>query len=306
MSKIAVVFGGQGSQFVGMGETLYSNSDVYKTIVDKCNAFFDEDILSIMQEGPKEVLNQSKNTQLLLTLNSIAIFEMIKDLNLNIECLAGLSLGEYSAFYASNALTLKDVCEITYNRGLFMDKCVKETKGAMAAVLKFDRSIVEEVADSIEGLYVANYNSKVQQVISGTVDAVNKGIEVLKEKGAKRIIVLDVQGAFHTPLLKSASVEFETFLNNITFNECNIPVLVNTTGDYLKGSILDNMVKQMITSVYFEDSIKRLVDDGFDVFIEIGAKSVLGNFIKNVSKDVKIYSVTDYESYITLKENLGG
>ncbi|KXZ39626.1 [acyl-carrier-protein] S-malonyltransferase [Alkalithermobacter thermoalcaliphilus JW-YL-7 = DSM 7308] len=305
MKKVALVFPGQGAQYVGMGKQIYEKYEVARKIFHKSNEVLNVDLKSIIFEGPEEELTKTENTQPAILTLSVALLEVLKEnINLKYDACAGLSLGEYSALVAADAISFEDAVSLVRKRGKFMQEAVPEGKGTMAAILGLDRNTLLKVLDEAKEFGVveaANFNSPDQIVISGQISAVEKAVSLCKEKGAKKAVLLKVSAPFHSSMLIDAGENLRKELENISFNEPKAKVIANVNAKYLsKDNIKESLVKQVSSSVLWEDSVEKLINDGFDTFIEIGPGKTLKAFIKkiasNMKKDINIYNVEDQES----------
>ncbi|MBO0443990.1 ACP S-malonyltransferase [Vagococcus fluvialis] len=305
--KIAFVFSGQGTQYLGMGQEFYTNSLIFKQYIDLASKVLDLDLPKIMFEEDDK-LNQTEYTQPIILAMSVAISEMIKEqLNIKPEICAGLSLGEYTALVESGALDFEAALKLVRKRGKLMQEAVPAGVGAMTAVMGMDREVIEAIckeASSVAGVYPANYNMPGQIVIGGFKEGVAKAEELLKEAGAKRLIPLKVSGPFHTPLLKEASENLEVVLKQVDFKEMSIPVVTNVTGSFIESNekIIPTLTKQVMSPVYFEDCVKTMIAEGIDTFIEIGPGKTLSSFIKKSDKTVKIQHCEDQKTFEKLEK----
>ena len=289
MGKLALVFPGQGAQYVGMGKDIYENYDKAKEVFEKGQKALGMDINTLMFEGPEESLSLTENTQPAILIHSIAILEVLREkADIEPKAFAGLSLGEYSALVASGSFDFEDAVKFVRKRGQIMQEAVPEGTGSMAAILGLDRDILDEVIRecSVYGIIqAANYNCPGQIVISGELKPLEKAVELCKEKGAKRAVILNVSGPFHSSLLDGAGEKLKSELEVVQLGAVTYPVVSNVTGDYAKQEdIKELLVRQVSSSVMWEDSIGRLIDDGFDTFVEIGPGKTLSSFIKKISK----------------------
>ncbi|WFD09069.1 ACP S-malonyltransferase [Tepidibacter hydrothermalis] len=308
MSKIAFVFPGQGSQYIGMGKDIYENYEISKKIFDKADEVLHMNLKSVMFEGPNEELTKTENTQPAILTLSTALLEVLKDrLDVKFDACAGLSLGEYSALVAADALSFEEAVKLVKKRGKYMQEAVPQGVGTMAAILGLDRDILMSVLDEVssEGVVeAANFNSPGQIVISGEIKAVEKAASLCKERGAKKAVILNVSAPFHSSMLNKAGENLKKELENIQLNSLKVPVVTNVTGDYVKyDEIKDTLVKQVSSSVLWEDSIERLIEDGFDTFVEIGPGKTLKGFINKISKKLKVkVNIYNVENKDTLEK----
>lgn len=283
MSK-AYVFPGQGAQFVGMGKDLYESNDVAKDLFEKANEILGFRITDIMFNGTDEDLRQTKVTQPAVFLHSV-----IKALTLNDfapDMVAGHSLGEFSALVANKTLSFEDGLRLVYARAIAMQKACEIEPSTMAAVLGMDdEKVVEICATVTEGIVVAaNYNCPGQLVISGSIEGINKACELLKAAGAKRALVLQVGGAFHSPLMEPARVELQAAIEATNFHPPICPVYQNYVATAVSdvNEIKKNLVSQLTAPVKWTQSVQAMVADGATEFIECGPGNVLQGLVKKI------------------------
>lgn len=286
--KIAFLFAGQGSQYVGMGQDFYNEYDEVKKIYDK----FPE-IRDLCFSGDANILNQTMYAQKAILLTSYAISQILK---IKPEYVCGLSLGEYTALAYSNVWNIDDAIKIITERGRIMQGALPLGTTMMAAVIGMDRDVIKNAISNVQGVCeIANYNCKGQIVITGEIEAVKQGMENLKAAGAKRVIPLNVSGAFHSSLLIPASYELREILDKYKPNKPSYKVVYNISGKEENKDINDILQSQICHSVYFEDTINYLHENGVDTFIEIGPGSTLSSFVKKTLTDVNVISINKLE-----------
>ena len=312
--RIAFVFSGQGAQYVGMGKELYENFNEAKEVFDNANEILKFDLKNLIFNGNIEELNITENTQPAILTTSIAALEVLKSKGVKGDIAAGLSLGEYSALVASEALSFEEAVKLVRKRGKYMQEAVPLGVGAMTAIMGLSVDKIEEAIEKSKDkglVQIANYNTGNQIVIGGEVDAVNFASDLCLEYGAKRAIKLKVSGPFHTELLEPASIKLEEELKNIRFNSMKIPVISNVTADEIKKveDIKDILTKQVKSSVRWRESIEKMINMGIDTFIEIGPGRTLSSFIKEISRSnkvkVNIFNVEDIKSLNKTLEGIG-
>lgn len=300
--KIAALFTGQGSQYVGMGKDLYDNYPLVKFRMDKTSEILGCDIEKICFEGPEEDLKKTENTQPAIYMISFICYRLLENAGVKFDAYAGFSLGEYSALAASGRLTYEDGVKLVQERGIIMERAVPAGAGAMAAILGLEDSVVEDVCAKVKsGIVVpANYNCPGQLVISGEKAAVEEACALASEAGAKRAVVLNVSGPFHSPMLKEASVQLKEKLDALTFQEGNALVYSNVTAmPHSQETLKDMLVKQMYSPVQWRKTIENLLADGFDTFVEVGPGKTLAGFVRKIDRNATIYSVSNVESFET-------
>ena len=284
----AYVFPGQGAQFTGMGLDLYEKSPLAQELFEQANSILGFSITDIMFEGTAEELKQTKVTQPAIFLHSVILAKVLGE-DFKPDMVAGHSLGEFSALVASNALSFEDGLKLVSTRARAMQKACEMQESTMAAVLGLEDEVVEEVCDSVDGVVVAaNYNCPGQIVISGEVEAINKACDILKEKGAKRALVLPVGGAFHSPLMEPAREELAKAIEETTFNTPICPVYQNVVAKGVTdpAEIKENLVSQLTGAVKWTQSVQQMVADGGTEFIEVGPGKVLQGLMRKIDRNV--------------------
>lgn len=313
--KIAFIFAGQGSQYIGMGKELYDNILICREAFDKARNLLDFDIKELMFNGEKEELDITENTQPAILATSIMAMKVLKEKGILPSVVAGLSLGEYSALVSANALSFEEAIKLVRKRGKFMQEAVPIGVGSMIAIIGLDLEKIKmaiEEAKSIGIVEIANYNTNKQIVVGGEKDAVEKVKELCIEFGARRVIELKVSGPFHTSLLEKASVKLKEELKKIDFNNPEIKIISNVTADFIKNKeeIKEILCKQVKSSVRWSESINKMIDMGVDTFIELGPGRVLSGFVKEISREkglkVNIFNVEDLKSLEKTLEAIGG
>lgn len=282
----AYVFPGQGAQFSGMGKDLYDNSDVAKDMFRKANEILGFDITKLMFEGEGDDLKQTKVTQPAIFLHSTILAACLGD-SFKPDMVAGHSVGEISALVANKTLSFEDGLKLVYNRAMAMQEACEIEPSTMAAIIGMEDDVVEETCNEVEGMVVAaNYNSPGQLVISGTVPAVEKACEVLKEKGARMAVMLAVGGAFHSPLMQSAYDKLEAAIENTHFNQPICPIYQNVTGYAVSdpAEIKKNLIAQLTAPVKWTQIMKSMIADGASEVIEVGPGKVLQGLFKKVDR----------------------
>ncbi len=302
--KTVFMFSGQGSQYVGMGKELYNNYEIVRNVFNKADNILGYSITNIMFND-EEKLNDTLYTQVAMFTFYQAILEVLKNHNIESSYSIGLSLGEYGALLHNNVYDFETGLKILEKRGLFMNEASKNVDGKMSAILGMDAAMLEKIINEVDGyVKIANYNTYGQLVISGDEKAVLETNRRAIENGAKRAILLNTNGPFHTALMIEASIKFEKYLKEVDLKEPQKKLLVNVTGDYYRGNLKNNMVNQIISSVYFYQMVEKLISSGVDTFIEIGPKKTLCSFVKKINRKLNIFNVEDMASLEKLQNFL--
>ena len=305
--KIAYLFPGQGSQKVGMGKDIYDNYEEARDVYKRASKILGIDVEKLCFEVSEEELNQTKNTQIAIVVTSLAILEVLKKYNIKADICTGLSLGEYVALIYGGYLTFEDGIKLIQKRGYYMQEKVPNEEYSMVAVIGLDSKIIEDVCAQVQGFVKpANYNYSNQTVISGEKKSVEKASEILKEKGAKRVIELKTSGPFHTEKLIEAKNLYKKELEKVEFKKGNIPVIKNLDGTLYeeKDDMVDILSKHIVSPVRFDKEIKLMQDKEIDLYVEIGPGRALTGFIKKENPQAEIVNINDLQSLNNFIERL--
>lgn len=306
MTKTAVLFAGQGAQFLEMGRDLYEKYDVVRETYQQAESLLGYDLRSLI-DTDAEKLNQTRYTQPAILTTSVAIYRLLAEHGLKADMVAGLSLGEYSALVASGALDFETALPLVAKRGQYMEEAAPAGSGKMVAVLNTDVQLIEDICEQASEKGVvspANYNTPGQIVIGGQVEAVDAAVALLTEAGVKRMIPLNVSGPFHTALLEPASQRLRETLREIEFKDFNLDLVGNTEAQVMKkDEIASLLARQVMEPVRFYESIAVMQEAGVTDFIEIGPGKVLSGFLKKIDKKAKVTTVTDLSSFEAWLEN---
>ena len=300
MKKIAFIFPGQGSQYIGMGKDFYEIFPCAKEMIDLAEKVSGIPMKELLFEE-NENINITKYTQIAMLADELAIWSVLREKGVESAVNAGLSLGEYAALVASGVMTPEDAFRVVTKRGEFMQEAVP-TGGAMTAVLGADTAVIENICEETEGIVsIANYNCPGQIVITGEQKAVDTAAAALKEAGAKRCTPLNVSGPFHSAMLLPAGEKLAAELEQVEIHKIAVPYITNVTADYVTdpSQVKELLKKQISSSVRWQQSVERMIADGVEAFIEIGPKKSLCGFMKRIDKTVPAYhvdKVTDLES----------
>ncbi len=305
MSKIAFIYPGQGAQKAGMGKDFYENSESARAVFDRASEILDLDMKELCFEE-NDRLDLTEYTQTALVTTCLAMTKVVSEHGIRPDVTAGLSLGEYCAIAVAGGMSGEDAIRTVRKRGILMQNTVPAGEGAMAAVLGMEASAIEEVIEDIEGVTIANYNCPGQIVITGVTAGVEDASEKLKAAGAKRVVMLNVSGPFHSPLLKSAGEELLKELENVEIHKLEIPYVTNVTAEYIQNEeeIKGLLGQQVSSSVRWEQSIRKMIEEGVDTFVEIGPGKTLAGFMRKISRDVAMYNIGTWEDVEKVAEAL--
>lgn len=305
--KTAFIFPGQGAQYVGMGKDFYEQVTISKEMFDRASEICGMDLPALCFEE-NEQLNITEYTQIAMLVTEVAILKALEERGVKKDVCAGLSLGEYGALTAAHVMDYEDVCRVVRQRGIFMQEAVP-SGGAMAAVLGCEETIIENICSETEGIVeIANYNCPGQIVISGEQQAVDLAAERLKEAGAKRVLPLKVSGPFHSSMLKGAGERLGGVLKDVKIHDIKVPYAANVTAEYVKdASQVKTLLEQQVSSsVRWEQTIRMMLNDGVDTFIEIGPGKTLTGFMKKIDRSVRAWNVEKLEDVDKVIANLEG
>jgi len=306
---VAFLFAGQGSQYIGMGKDLYEAFAQSKAVFDKADKVLGFPISKLCFAGPQAELSKTQNCQPAILTVSIAAWEAFKsalDYKLSaISYLAGLSLGEYSALVAAEALSFEDALYLVKRRGEFMEEEAKKFPGKMLSIIGLDLEAVKKICLDTD-TQIANINCPGQIVISGGVKEIEHAQKLAKEQGAKRAILLEVSGAFHSSFMKDAGLKLAKELEKIKINEPRIPLISNVTArpESCAKEIKDNLIKQVTWSVLWEDSMKFILAQGIMNFMEFGPGKVLKGLMRRIDANAQVISIEKKEDILALQQGL--
>lgn len=290
------MFPGQGAQYIGMGKEFYEKEETAREIFDVAGSVTGLDLPAIcFTENDK--LSITEYTQIAMLTVEVAILKVLEEKGIHPDVAAGLSLGEYGAIVACGAMRAQEAFAVVRRRGVYMQEAVPEG-GAMSAVMGLSGDIIEEVCQSTPGtVSIANYNCPGQIVITGEADAVKRAGDVLKEKGAKRVIPLNVSGPFHSQMLIGAGERLKKDLEKVQMNEFSVPYVANLTADYVTSpeNVRELLEKQISSPVKWQQSVEKMLEEGVDTFVEIGPGKTLSSFVKKINKEVLVLNIDKYE-----------
>lgn len=303
MSKIAFIYPGQGAQKFGMGQDFYENSASAKELYDRASELLELDMKALcFAENDK--LDITEYTQAALVTTCLAMTRVVKERGITPDVTAGLSLGEYCAIATAGGMKEEDAIRTVRKRGILMQEAVPAGEGAMAAVLGMTGEEIENVIDDMEGVSVANYNCPGQIVITGLTGAVADASEKLTAAGARRVIPLKVSGPFHSAMLGEAGRKLGEELERVEWKPLQIPYVTNVTAEYVTDSRETKalLAKQVASGVRWEQSVRNMLAEGVDTFIEIGPGRTLTGFLKKIDNEVKMYNIETFEDVAKVLE----
>lgn len=304
MGKTAVIFPGQGAQYVGMAKDFYDNFEDSKKVFDEADDVLDIELKKICFEENDDI-NKTEYTQPAMVAAEVAIYEHLKNAGLKADVFAGLSLGEYSALVAAGAMTLADGIKTVRRRGILMQNEVPLGMGGMAAVIAMDADKIAEICENTPGkVQIANYNCPGQIVISGEAEAVKAASAALAEAGAKRVIPLNVSGPFHSQMLVPAGEKLYDFLQGVDVAEGFAPYYCNADAEEITDAakVKELLKRQVYSSVRWQQTIENMIADGVDTFIAVGPGKTLTGFMKKINREVKSINIATVDDLAKLEE----
>ncbi len=304
MGKTAVIFPGQGAQYVGMAKDFYDSFEDSKKVFDEADDVLDIELKKICFEENDDI-NKTEYTQPAMVAAEVAIYEHLKNAGLKADVFAGLSLGEYSALVAAGAMTLADGIKTVRRRGILMQNEVPLGMGGMAAVIAMDADKIAEICENTPGkVQIANYNCPGQIVISGDAEAVKAASAALAEAGAKRVIPLNVSGPFHSQMLVPAGEKLYDFLQGVDVAEGFAPYYCNADAEEITDAakVKELLKRQVYSSVRWQQTIENMIADGVDTFIEVGPGKTLTGFMKKINREVKSINIATVDDLAKLEE----
>lgn len=304
MGKTAVIFPGQGAQYVGMAKDFYDSFEDSRKVFDEADDVLDIELKKICFEENDDI-NKTEYTQPAMVAAEVAIYEHLKNAGLKADVFAGLSLGEYSALVAAGAMTLADGIKTVRRRGILMQNEVPLGMGGMAAVIAMDADKIAEICENTPGkVQIANYNCPGQIVISGEAEAVKAASAALAEAGAKRVIPLNVSGPFHSQMLVPAGEKLYDFLQGVDVAEGFAPYYCNADAEEITDAakVKELLKRQVYSSVRWQQTIENMIADGVDTFIEVGPGKTLTGFMKKINREVKSINIATVDDLAKLEE----
>ncbi len=297
--NIAFIFPGQGSQHIGMGKDIIEKYKIAEDLFTEASELLGFDLKKLCLEGSEDDLNNTCNTQPAIFTISMIFDRILKEQGIFPQALAGHSLGEYSAFCSAGAFSFSEGVKLVRKRGNFMNQALSSGEGSMAAIIGLKKDKIESLCEQIDEVCeIANFNTPSQIVVSGTAKGIKEIIKLTRSEGAKKVIELDVSGAFHSSLMVPARKKLDTALNKIDIKHIEIPVMVNAHACYLKkiDEIKDALSAQMENSVLWVNSMQLMIEKGIETFVEVGPGRVLKGLMRRIDRSVDVYSVRDINS----------
>lgn len=297
MSKIAFIFPGQGAQYCSMGQDFYEKTEIGREVYDKASELLGFSVPELCFEK-NDRLDITEYTQAAMVTTSIAMMRVLEaEKGIKPSVAAGLSLGEYCALAAAGVMSDEDAIKTVRQRGILMQEAVPKGLGAMAAILSMEASEIEEVLSDMEGVQIANYNCPGQIVISGVKEKVEEANEKLLSAGAKRAIMLNVSGPFHSDMLIGAGEKLGMVLDKVDIKTPVIPYVSNVTAQYVtnESAVKELLKKQVSSSIRWQQSVETMLTDGVDTFIEIGPGKTLAGFMKKIKRDANVFNIEKLE-----------
>lgn len=305
MQNAVFLFPGQGSQYTGMGKEFYDNFSVVRDLFDEASETTGMNLEHLCFDGLDEILMQTENVQPAITLINVATCHVLKENGIIPAATAGHSLGEYASLYAAGVIKFSDLMKLVQARGLFMKEAAADNPGGMVMPMGMSVEAIEKISSDLpEGYHldIANINSPKQVIVSGTKDALEKFSAMAKKAGTKFIVPLKVSGPWHSRLMTPAKEKLETVIAETTFTNPKIPFIANATGDYVndEDQIKKNLIAQLTSTVQWNQSMGKFIQDGHNLFIEAGPKMVLKALMRETNRDVVVYNVDNMKTLTKL------
>ena len=305
MSQIAFIFPGQGAQEPGMGKDFYENSASAREVFDQAESLLGLDMKKLCFEENDE-LNITEYTQIALLTACMAMERVVREQGVAPQVTAGLSLGEYCAIVSAGGMELSDAMRLVRKRGILMQEAVPAGQGSMAAVLGMDGPSIEKVLEGCEVVWIANYNCPGQIVITGYKAPVEETSKALQEAGAKRVLPLNVSGPFHSPLMQPAGEGLKEIFAGMKMSPLKVPYVTNVTAEYVDdiAQTEELLIRQVSSSVRWQQSVEKMIAAGVDTFVEIGPGRTLNGFLRKIDRQVKGYNIRTWEEMQKVCEEL--